>query len=119
MKKPTNVPIVTNNIGTIAAFIPIPTKKPIESEANIIEININATENNEIINFLKINPEFTIEGERKKIELENLDFTINSDIKWLNFIVEQILLNSLKYTDNNGTISADEQPVMTSVTVID
>ena len=51
MKKPTNVPIVTNNIGTIAAFIPIPTKKPIESEANIIEININATENNEIIKY--------------------------------------------------------------------
>lgn len=39
-----------------------------------------------------------------KIQLENLDFTVHSDIKWLNFIVEQILLNALKYTDKNGII---------------
>ena len=38
-------------------------------------------ENNEIINFLKINPEFTIEGERKKIELENLKFAQELEIK--------------------------------------
>ena len=33
-------------------------------------------------------------------------------------IVDQICKDA-KPTDNNGTISADEQPVMTSVTVID
>ena len=38
-------------------------------------------ENNEIINFLKVNPEFTIEGERKKIELENLKFAQELEIK--------------------------------------
>ena len=33
-------------------------------------------------------------------------------------IVDQICKDA-KPTDNNGTISADEQPVMTSVTIID
>ena len=33
-------------------------------------------------------------------------------------IVDQIC-KAAKPTDNNGTISADEQPVMTSVTIID
>lgn len=39
-----------------------------------------------------------------KIEISNLDFSINSDKKWLSFIIDQILSNSLKYTSNNGLI---------------
>ncbi|MEW9094708.1 MAG: ATP-binding protein [Clostridiaceae bacterium] len=43
----------------------------------------------------------------KKIKLEiNIDkVSILSDVKWLSFIIEQIINNSLKYTDNNGNIS--------------
>lgn len=63
------------------------------------EINIGQFINN----IIKKNAKLFI-AKKIKIELENLDFTINSDIKWLNFIVEQIILNALKYTDNNGTI---------------
>ncbi len=43
----------------------------------------------------------------KKIKLDfNIEkINILSDIKWLSFIVEQIINNALKYTDNNGIIS--------------
>lgn len=39
-----------------------------------------------------------------KIELNTLDIEISSDKKWLFFIIDQILSNSLKYTNNNGLI---------------
>ncbi|KAJ51262.1 hypothetical protein BD780_001239 [Clostridium tetanomorphum] len=39
-----------------------------------------------------------------KIEINNIDFTVSTDIKWLGFIIDQILSNSLKYTGENGTI---------------
>lgn len=43
---------------------------------------------------------------RKKIKLnyDNLNFTVLTDEKWLLFVIEQILSNSLKYT-NEGEIS--------------
>jgi signal transduction histidine kinase len=40
-----------------------------------------------------------------KIDLGNLDYRINSDKKWLFFIIDQILSNSLKYSNSNGIIS--------------
>lgn len=43
-------------------------------------------------------------GKKIKIQLNNLDFIISSDKKWLSFIIEQIILNSLKYTGAEGTI---------------
>ena len=43
-------------------------------------------------------------GKKIKIELNDLEYTINSDKKWLFFILDQILSNSLKYTANNGLI---------------
>ncbi len=45
----------------------------------------------------------------KKIKLEiNIEkSTILSDIKWLSFILEQIINNSLKYTNNKGKISVE------------
>lgn len=43
-------------------------------------------------------------GKKIKIELNNLNFIISSDKKWLSFIIEQIILNSLKYTNTGGTI---------------
>lgn len=43
-------------------------------------------------------------AKKLKLELENLDFSISTDKKWLAFIVEQIMLNSIKYTGENGTV---------------
>ncbi len=40
-----------------------------------------------------------------KLHLENLDFYIDTDIKWISFIIDQILSNALKYTKENGIIS--------------
>lgn len=44
---------------------------------------------------------------RKKIRLnyEDLNFNVLTDEKWLVFVVEQILSNSLKYTSSGGEIS--------------
>lgn len=56
-----------------------------------------------IKNIIKKNAKMFI-GKRIKLVLEDLAFSVQSDIKWLNFIVEQILLNAIKYTNNNGTI---------------
>ena len=39
-----------------------------------------------------------------RIEISDLEFTIDSDKKWLFFILDQILSNSLKYTGSNGLI---------------
>ncbi|MBW9146150.1 sensor histidine kinase [Clostridium sp. CM028] len=43
-------------------------------------------------------------GKKIKIELSDLEFTIDSDKKWLFFILDQILSNSLKYTTSDGLI---------------
>lgn len=39
-----------------------------------------------------------------RIELEQLDTYVYSDGKWLEFILDQIINNALKYTENGGTI---------------
>jgi len=38
------------------------------------------------------------------LELHDLDVYVNTDIKWLEFIIDQIINNSIKYTENNGKI---------------
>lgn len=40
-----------------------------------------------------------------KLQLDNLDYTILSDKKWLIFIFDQLIGNSLKYTDKNASLS--------------
>ncbi|MFD1464957.1 sensor histidine kinase [Lapidilactobacillus mulanensis] len=37
----------------------------------------------------------------------NLDYTVLTDQKWLSFILQQIITNSLKYTPDSGTIKID------------
>lgn len=56
-----------------------------------------------IKNIVKKNAKMFI-SKRIKIILEDLDMTIQSDVKWINFIIEQVLLNAIKYTNNNGEI---------------
>lgn len=38
------------------------------------------------------------------LNMENLDFMVNSDEKWLGFIIEQILDNAVKYSRAHGEI---------------
>lgn len=41
---------------------------------------------------------------RIKVEIENASIEVTSDKKWLIFIIDQIMTNSLKYTDKGGYI---------------
>lgn len=43
-------------------------------------------------------------NKRIKVQIDNVDFSVSTDKKWLGFIIDQILSNSLKYTAENGTI---------------
>lgn len=39
-----------------------------------------------------------------QLEMENLDFEVNSDEKWLYFMIKQVLDNAIKYSSENGRI---------------
>ncbi|MDA1760316.1 ATP-binding protein [Bacillus cereus] len=43
-------------------------------------------------------------SKRIQFERTNLQLLVESDTKWLSFIVDQIVANALKYTDSNGEI---------------
>lgn len=45
-----------------------------------------------------------IQNKDIQIKMDNLDFTVNSDEKWLGFIVKQILDNAVKYSKAHGEI---------------
>lgn len=45
-----------------------------------------------------------IQNKEIHIKMENLDFMVNSDEKWLGFIVKQILDNAVKYSKAHGEI---------------
>ncbi len=47
----------------------------------------------------------TFISKKMKLNIENLNLEISSDKKWLSFIMEQILSNSLKYTNKQGIIN--------------
>lgn len=40
-----------------------------------------------------------------KIEVNDLDYTVQSDSKWISFILQQIISNCIKYADDNPIIS--------------
>jgi signal transduction histidine kinase len=46
----------------------------------------------------------TFISKKINIEIDNTNLMVITDIKWLSFILEQILSNSLKYTSNGGKI---------------
>jgi len=43
-------------------------------------------------------------GEKIKLNLHDLDINVNTDSKWIIFILTQIMQNSIKYRNNNPTI---------------
>jgi signal transduction histidine kinase len=49
----------------------------------------------------------TFISKKIKIEIEDTSLNVASDKKWLIFIINQILSNSLKYTSENGKIKID------------
>lgn len=46
----------------------------------------------------------TFINKKINIEIDNIDLEVTTDKKWLSFIIEQILTNSLKYTSQRGKI---------------
>lgn len=44
-----------------------------------------------------------------KVEIDTKNLTVTSDAKWLNFIIDQIINNSLKYTGNGGKITVNAE----------
>ena len=56
-----------------------------------------------VANVIKKNKENFI-AHHIKLELNNLDFEVTTDTKWMEFIVSQILSNSLKYRKEDATI---------------
>ncbi len=53
------------------------------------------------------------------LNTENLDHLVNSDHKWLEFILNQILSNSIKYHSKTITIRAHDDSAQTVLEVID
>ncbi|MBC3888773.1 sensor histidine kinase [Acetobacterium paludosum] len=47
----------------------------------------------------------SITNKNLNLQLDNLDFQIDTDEKWLGFIVKQIVDNAVKYSNPNGKIS--------------
>ncbi|MGG5461043.1 sensor histidine kinase [Clostridium sp. B9] len=44
-------------------------------------------------------------NKRIALELQNFDYVVYSDEKWVEFILSQIINNTIKYTPNNGKVS--------------
>lgn len=55
---------------------------------------------------------------RIKIDLKNIDLHVTTDAKWLTFIIQQIIDNSLKYTDTGGKIQVNTKKDETETRLI-
>ena len=71
----------------------------VEKDYIVKDININEIVNN----IIKKNKKLLI-SKKIKIKLENLDINVKSDSKWLEFIINQIINNSIKYSKENPVI---------------
>lgn len=66
----------------------------------IAEISLNKIVKNSVKKYAKLFINKAI-----RFEMEDMEQFVHSDSKWLGFIVDQILANSLKYTDVGGEIA--------------
>lgn len=82
---------------------------------------IKHTNLEKIINEVIRNNKTALIGSNTKIELTNLDQQVYSDTKWLRFIINQIILNSIKYHKENPTIqiSAEKKADTVTLSIID
>ncbi len=60
-------------------------------------------------------------GKDIAVKLDNIDYIIDTDKKWVSYILDQLLSNALKYTPKNGEIKAymEETPQEYTLTVED
>lgn len=65
---------------------------------------INEISISKVINELVKKHAKTFISKRIKIDIKNTDFNVLSDKKWLIFIIDQVLSNSLKYSDSESSI---------------
>ena len=63
----------------------------------------------------------TIRGKRLSLALTGLEYEVDSDEKWLSFIIKQLLDNAVKYSPAGGTIrvAAEQDEKQTRLTVSD
>lgn len=66
---------------------------------------INSIELKKIVNECIKRVFSSITNKNLNLQLKNLDLQIDSDKKWLGFIIKQILDNAIKYSPSNGKIS--------------
>ncbi|ALC87807.1 histidine kinase [Bacillus sp. FJAT-22090] len=66
----------------------------------ITEVNVNKIIKNSVKKYAKLFINKDIQ-----INIENKNQYIQSDSKWLGFVIDQLLTNSLKYTDGGGKIA--------------
>ncbi|MCH1624499.1 sensor histidine kinase [Ferdinandcohnia quinoae] len=66
----------------------------------ITEIRINQIIKNSVKKYSKL-----FINKRVRIEMDETEQLVQSDSKWLGFVIDQILANSLKYTNDGGKIS--------------
>ena len=66
---------------------------------------INSIELKKIVNECIKRVFSSITNKNLNLQLKNLDLQIDSDKKWLGFIIKQILDNAVKYSPSNGKIS--------------
>lgn len=53
-----------------------------------------------------------------KLDYQNTDAIVTSDEKWLSFLIEQVISNSVKYTPNGGKITIAARPNGSNLTVV-
>lgn len=81
----------------------------VEKDYLIKEVNLN-----EVVNTVIKQNKKDLISKRIKIELNNLNIQVYSDKKWLEFILNQIINNAIKYVNQDPviTISAKNIKIM-------
>jgi signal transduction histidine kinase len=67
----------------------------------ITEVSVNKIIKNSVKKYAKLFINKAI-----RFEMNEIEQSVQSDSKWLGFVLDQIIANSLKYTNEGGTISA-------------
>ena len=74
------------------------------SENSEKDYMITHTSLEKAVNNVLVNNKDSLLESKIKLEVNNLDYSVDTDIKWLEFIINQILSNSIKYRKKNPII---------------
>lgn len=68
------------------------------------DCQISSVNLKKVVNRCLQNEYSSIKNKYLELNIRNLDFEVNSDEKWLYFIIKQVLDNAVKYSKKNGSI---------------